>query len=420
MTDLYYMACVKKLLARATVLYPQFATHNALTVASVIEDAGGVEGYEFQRLHGMGEELYDGAARRDAGRRLPDLRAGRRASRPARLSGAAACWKTAPTRLSSPSRPTGVPIARNPCAGRTIRSASADHAARNDNAVAARPLSAGAAQLRRRRIRRPRRASRRCLAEDRARRAGARRWRRRCSKAKSCAGTGSAQCVSPIDGAVIGAVGDAAPAISRAAMAEAEAGFSALVAARRSRRAPPMLERAAELLEAEAAPLLALLADRRRQDARRRVSEMREAIDYCRYYAAQARRRARAACRCRDRPAKTTRCAIAAAAFSSASARGIFRWRFFSARSRRRSSPAIRVVAKPAEQTPLIAAHAIALLHASRHAGNGAASRSRRRQDRRSARRRSARRRRRIHRLDRSRPRRSTARSPPRTDRSCR
>ena len=39
-------------------LYPQFATHNALTVASIIEDAGGVEGYEFQRLHGMGDALY--------------------------------------------------------------------------------------------------------------------------------------------------------------------------------------------------------------------------------------------------------------------------------------------------------------------------------------------------------------------------
>ena len=41
------------------MLYPQFATHNALTVASVIEQAGGVEGYEFQRLHGMGEALYE-------------------------------------------------------------------------------------------------------------------------------------------------------------------------------------------------------------------------------------------------------------------------------------------------------------------------------------------------------------------------
>src|SRR5437763_3722636 len=58
MTDLNYMACVTSLLAARPHLYPQFATHNALTVASVIEEAGGVEGYEFQRLHGMGEALY--------------------------------------------------------------------------------------------------------------------------------------------------------------------------------------------------------------------------------------------------------------------------------------------------------------------------------------------------------------------------
>jgi len=59
MTDLSYMDAVRKLLAARPQLYPQFATHNALTVASVIEQAGGVEAYEFQRLHGMGEALYE-------------------------------------------------------------------------------------------------------------------------------------------------------------------------------------------------------------------------------------------------------------------------------------------------------------------------------------------------------------------------
>src|SRR5205807_6692918 len=58
MTDLCYGACTRQLLAARRHLYPQFATHNALTVASVIEDAGGIDGYEFQRLHGMGEVLY--------------------------------------------------------------------------------------------------------------------------------------------------------------------------------------------------------------------------------------------------------------------------------------------------------------------------------------------------------------------------
>ena len=39
-------------------LYPQFATHNALTVASIVERGRAIAGFEFQRLHGMGEALY--------------------------------------------------------------------------------------------------------------------------------------------------------------------------------------------------------------------------------------------------------------------------------------------------------------------------------------------------------------------------
>ena len=58
MTDLCYLDCARKLLMARPLLYPQFATHNALTVASVIEDAGNAHDYEFQRLHGMGEALY--------------------------------------------------------------------------------------------------------------------------------------------------------------------------------------------------------------------------------------------------------------------------------------------------------------------------------------------------------------------------
>src|SRR6202165_3244175 len=58
MTDLYYIACAQKLLALRPRLFPQFATHNALTVATVLELSGGDGGFEFQRLHGMGEALY--------------------------------------------------------------------------------------------------------------------------------------------------------------------------------------------------------------------------------------------------------------------------------------------------------------------------------------------------------------------------
>ena len=58
MTDLCYLDCARKLLGHRPRLYPQIATHNALTAACVIEDAGGSGGYEFQRLHGMGDALY--------------------------------------------------------------------------------------------------------------------------------------------------------------------------------------------------------------------------------------------------------------------------------------------------------------------------------------------------------------------------
>ena len=57
-TDISYLACARKALAAGDALYPQFATHNAHTLASVMHYAGSRRDYEFQRLHGMGEELY--------------------------------------------------------------------------------------------------------------------------------------------------------------------------------------------------------------------------------------------------------------------------------------------------------------------------------------------------------------------------
>jgi len=58
-TDVAYIACAKKLLAMTDRLYPQFATHNAHTVAAILELAEDPERFEFQRLHGMGEALHD-------------------------------------------------------------------------------------------------------------------------------------------------------------------------------------------------------------------------------------------------------------------------------------------------------------------------------------------------------------------------
>jgi RHH-type proline utilization regulon transcriptional repressor/proline dehydrogenase/delta 1-pyrroline-5-carboxylate dehydrogenase len=62
-TDVSYLACARRLLSDGGAFYPQFATHNAHSLAAIIEMAGGEaaarDKLEFQRLHGMGEALYD-------------------------------------------------------------------------------------------------------------------------------------------------------------------------------------------------------------------------------------------------------------------------------------------------------------------------------------------------------------------------
>jgi RHH-type transcriptional regulator, proline utilization regulon repressor / proline dehydrogenase / delta 1-pyrroline-5-carboxylate dehydrogenase len=57
-TDVSYLACARDMLA-APHIYPAFATHNALTVATILEWAGESRDFEFQRLHGMGEGLFE-------------------------------------------------------------------------------------------------------------------------------------------------------------------------------------------------------------------------------------------------------------------------------------------------------------------------------------------------------------------------
>jgi RHH-type proline utilization regulon transcriptional repressor/proline dehydrogenase/delta 1-pyrroline-5-carboxylate dehydrogenase len=63
-TDVSYLACAKDMLA-ASHIYPAFATHNALTVATILEWAGERRDFEFQRLHGMGEGLYEKLVRQE-------------------------------------------------------------------------------------------------------------------------------------------------------------------------------------------------------------------------------------------------------------------------------------------------------------------------------------------------------------------
>lgn len=58
-TDVSFIACARKILQHSAEIYPMFATHNAYTLAAVLEMAGSNRNFEFQCLHGMGHTLYD-------------------------------------------------------------------------------------------------------------------------------------------------------------------------------------------------------------------------------------------------------------------------------------------------------------------------------------------------------------------------
>lgn len=57
-TDVSFQACAKKILTMTDAIYPQFATHNAYSVAMILSITGDYRDFEFQCLHGMGKELY--------------------------------------------------------------------------------------------------------------------------------------------------------------------------------------------------------------------------------------------------------------------------------------------------------------------------------------------------------------------------
>jgi RHH-type proline utilization regulon transcriptional repressor/proline dehydrogenase/delta 1-pyrroline-5-carboxylate dehydrogenase len=67
-TDVSYIACARRLLSMTDRIYPQFATHNAHTAAAVLAMAPDRDAFEFQRLHGMGEQLHETVRRSEATR----------------------------------------------------------------------------------------------------------------------------------------------------------------------------------------------------------------------------------------------------------------------------------------------------------------------------------------------------------------
>jgi RHH-type proline utilization regulon transcriptional repressor/proline dehydrogenase/delta 1-pyrroline-5-carboxylate dehydrogenase len=356
MTDLSYLACTRKLLAARSRLYPQFATHNALTVASVIEDAGGVEGYEFQRLHGMGDALYaallseyPGAACRvyapvGGYRDLLAYLVRRLLENGANSSFVSvAADKAVPVAdilrrpqhwIASPAaaRHPAIPLPRDLYVPERVNSTGIEFG----DSVALAAL-----------VQKVRAAARPADAApiiDGVAVAGRER-----------------SVLSPIDGRPVGVVDEGDTTIIDTAMAAAQAGFhhwSVTAVEARS----TILMRAAALIEDDRAALIALLQTEGGKTLDDAVSEVREAADYCRYYAAQAR----AVLAPRALPGPTGE-----SNELRGRGRGVFvcisPWNFplaiFTGQVVAALAAGNAVVAKPAEQTPLVAGHAVRLLH---------------------------------------------------------
>jgi RHH-type transcriptional regulator, proline utilization regulon repressor / proline dehydrogenase / delta 1-pyrroline-5-carboxylate dehydrogenase len=359
MTDLCYMACVRKLLAARNRLYPQFATHNALTVASIIEDAGGIDGFEFQRLYGMGEALYEALLEE-----LPQ----------------AACRVYAPVGGHRDLLAYLVRRFLENGANSSFVSVAADASIPVEE-ILRRPQSriAGPGNARNKNIPLPRdlfmpersnsagvefgaQASLEALVDEI--RAGTPAAAVASPLIDGIALPGSERTVfSPIDGRPVGVVREGDEVIARAAMIAAQAGFPVWAAMPFQGRAG-ILERAADRLQDDRGELLALLQNEGGKTLDDALAEVREAIDYCRYYAAQARLALSPQpmpgptgesneLRYRDRGAFVC----------------ISPWNFPLAIFLGQVTAALvagnAVVAKPAEQTPLVAARAVALLHQS-------------------------------------------------------
>jgi RHH-type transcriptional regulator, proline utilization regulon repressor / proline dehydrogenase / delta 1-pyrroline-5-carboxylate dehydrogenase len=357
MTDLCYMICLRKLLAARPLVYPQIATHNALTVASAIEAAGGVAGYEFQRLYGMGETLYEALLRAEpeAACRVYAPVGGHRdllAYLVRRLleNGAnssfvyAAADPKIPVSaiLERPQTVIGDPRhARHPKIPRPRDLYRPER--KNSSGVEFGHAESLARLLSQVRDGKPANAEAKPLLDG-------------------IATAGRVRTVpSPIDGEAVGMVTEGDQAAVRSAFAAAKAGFPEWDATPVETRAAA-LGRAADLLEEGRGPLIALLQGEGGKTLDDALAEVREAADLCRYYAAEARRRLEP---------ETLPGPTGERNELHHRGRGVFLcispWNFplaiFGGQVMAALVAGNTVIAKPAEQTPLIAAEAVRLFH---------------------------------------------------------
>jgi RHH-type transcriptional regulator, proline utilization regulon repressor / proline dehydrogenase / delta 1-pyrroline-5-carboxylate dehydrogenase len=356
-TDVSYLACAAKLLDAPEAIYPAFATHNAYTIAAIKALAGG-QPFEFQRLHGMGEDVYGELAKLEAkeGRQTPvriyapvgghkDLLAylvrrllenGANSSFVNRMADAEvpamalARDPVAELAAIKPRRNPAIPLSRDLFPGRA-NSAGVDLA----DPMVREPLMEALAGL-----------------KDRS-------W-----SASPTTGSGprdaGRQVRSPHDQRrLVGHCINAAPADVTEAIDRALAAQPAWNTRGGEKRAA-LLEAAADAYEAHTAELISLCQREAGKTLPDAVLELREAVDFLRFYAAEARRQFDDGIALPGPTGESNRLRLAG--------RGVFvplnfPLAIFTGQLAAALAAGNAVLAKPAEQTPLVAALAVRLCH---------------------------------------------------------
>ena len=324
-TDLSYLACAAKMIAAKDAFYGQFATHNAHTVATILERMPKGQPFEFQRLHGMGEDLYEQV-----------------------VAAGHACRVYAPVGSHEDLLPYLVRRLLENGANTSFVNRIADPSIPVESVIAD-PVATVAAQSS---AANPKIVLPAALYGDRINSSGF-------AFADEAV---SAPIVAQIQ--ALAAKND----FGKVADADASAARAALDTASRARIPPAgeraaMLERAADLIEKNRAELMALMAREAGKTLPDGLGEVREAADFCRYYAMLLRRHFAEPEELAGPTGESNRLQLVG--------RGPFLcvspWNFplaiFVGQVAAAFAAGNPVIAKPAEQTPVVASHAVRLLH---------------------------------------------------------
>jgi RHH-type proline utilization regulon transcriptional repressor/proline dehydrogenase/delta 1-pyrroline-5-carboxylate dehydrogenase len=343
-TDVAYIACARKLLAAPDAIFPQFATHNAQTLATIYQLAGPdfyVGQYEFQCLHGMGEPLYSQVVGKD------------RLDRPCRIYAPVGTHETLlaylvrrllenganssfVNRISDPQVPIAALVADPVEQVRAMPQPGARHeqialpsglyvGRRNSDGIDLTDEIALAA------------------LSDMLQASATVAWR----AGPEGTGTSAEAIRNPADhNDIVGFVVEVAPEEAVTAVARAAASdWGQVPVARRAE----ILDRAADAMQDRIGALMGLAMREAGKSAANAIAEVRETIDFLRYYARQARET--------FGPAQVPLGPVVC----------ISPWNFPLAIFTGQVAAALvagnGVLAKPAEETPLIAAEAVRILH---------------------------------------------------------